>query len=422
MIEKNKDLIYRLSSYFLVLISLVWLLKRFYLVSVHYREYQWDFFVYFSAVNAYFVNGLNPYVVEDLARINQAINVQDHPVVPFLYPYISLYLFYPLTWFSWETSYYACLFLKPLYFCGIGYLFLKTYEEKKVSLSPWLIIWLTLGFSGCLNNDLKTGNIALYMNATILLAMIAVKKQRWFLFFFASLCPAIIKVYPLIFSLSPALLAKGRLRWAIPCLTVSGVVLLFMLGYLFDPDRSMDFFSLALPTLFDRTFALVDPLKDNNCGVARLAHDIFYLISGKSNYFLGTVVWLNFSAIVMGTLSYLVYIKRMSSLQRVCLIIFTYGLINPRVVEYTYSLFLFPAVLVFTNVMKQSLVKYIVAVSCLPSFTFIVTFLKKMIPYSVLPTFSVLLDSTPWLLIFLFWTLTVENVMQEASEDLPALA
>jgi glycosyl transferase family 87 len=115
---------------------------------------QWDFKTYYYAARAWTL-GLNPY---DLKALSQLAGTRLY--FPYVYPSLTLALFWPFTLLPFQGAYYVYLAVKLAALAGLLWLWKRTVlKEETDTLFYYFVLF---AFSNSLYIDFRAGNISVF--------------------------------------------------------------------------------------------------------------------------------------------------------------------------------------------------------------------------------------------------------------------
>lgn len=124
-----------------------------------WEQRQWDFKTFYYAARTY-QEGQNPYDLDSLSRVSgQTIEYR------YVYPPLSIYLFWPLTLVGYQFAHFAFLGLKCL---ALAYLIrLWSREFVPDAAGPLFLFFCVLAFNRALYVDVWTGNVSSFEQCLI---------------------------------------------------------------------------------------------------------------------------------------------------------------------------------------------------------------------------------------------------------------
>lgn len=186
----------------------------------------WDFRAYCHATAEYATGG-NPYAAGSI----------DGSGFPYVYPPVTLCLFMPFLSFDYYSAYLLFLALKVLTLCALLYLWWSRFVRG--TFGPFALFGL-FAFNACIGLDLFSGNMSVFEQALIWLALAAFLKKRLWTFCALIVAASMFKLTPIVFL---ALLftdnTPGRLVRIAASLAVFGGV--HVVSWLIAPDLCMGF-------------------------------------------------------------------------------------------------------------------------------------------------------------------------------------
>lgn len=174
------------------------------MVGTNVDDHQWDFETYYVAAKA-FASGANPYDVEERAEAAGRFSKY-----PFVYPPLVLYALLPFAKLSYETAFVAWWLLK---LAALG-LLLRVWHRHftPIPAAPAMLILLALAYNGALFQDLLAGNLAIFEQLGVWLALAALLQGQAVAFGVVLGLAAQIKLVPALL-LFTALVLPPRPRW-----------------------------------------------------------------------------------------------------------------------------------------------------------------------------------------------------------------
>jgi len=194
---------------------------------VTWQQRQWDFKTFYYASKAYQA-GLSPYDVVNLSR------VAGHTIsYDYVYPPLSVYLFWPFTLLRYEAAHFAFLAIKCLLLVYLLSLWARKFLPDVAA--PLFLIYCVLAFNRALQVDVWTGNVSTFEQCLIWTGLYCYMKGRlgWFC---AAICLAASwKLLPAAF-LALVLFSDNRRKWlyfgvsATACAGLQGLTAIAMPG------------------------------------------------------------------------------------------------------------------------------------------------------------------------------------------------
>ena len=164
----------RILNYVLLALVLLYSIYAIHEIALDKTKYQWDFRSYYSAAKA-FAQGQNPYDMKLLSQYS------PHPVdFNFVYPPITLYCFYPLTWFDFNNAYLLFLYSKIILLVLLFFLWGRYFLDN--ALDSFFFLFALICFNSPIFIDLSAGNIAIFEQLFIWLALYFYLTRKFALF------------------------------------------------------------------------------------------------------------------------------------------------------------------------------------------------------------------------------------------------
>ena len=297
---------------------------------------QGDFKVYYSASLAY-REGLNPY---DMDNLSTALHV---PVLtPYVYPPDTLFIFRPLTFFTFQTAARLYLTVKLLAVCALIFFWCHIFDFKQYT--PVLLLVSPLAFNGSLLDDLGAGNVSIFEQFFIWAGFYFYARDKIVWFAVAIILASTFKFTPIVLL---GILATRLQRRDLVCLGCAGISFLLILAVN----------ALIWPQMFAQFFHNVSTIRgergDGNPAILALASDTVTWLRMKTGYLLPGIVPTGIYIVSSLTVLYvaaLTFIKlrsldeKKANLWRICLICFVYALILPRLKNYSYIVLIAPSI------------------------------------------------------------------------------
>jgi len=300
---------------------------------------QHDFRVYYFSASASRL-GLDPYKVETLTKLS---GVKSQ--FAYVYPPITLYIFYPFTWFNLHVASRGWLMLKV---ASVGLLALiwhhlfHLFTDKRA----WLLVLIPIAFNASLMRDLLPGNVSTFEQLLIWSGFYCYLRGWRSMFGLLIILAALCKIVPILFL---GFLALRLRRRDIIIMLVSGLLFagIFFLNRFLWPALDAQFMHLAfaMPASQDER-GIVNPCTFAACQDAMqwIANQAKLNIPHVASVAMYLVV-----ACVAGLIS-LGAIRRLHSvndetadLLRICLFCFLYAIVMPRFKDYSYILLIAPS-------------------------------------------------------------------------------
>jgi hypothetical protein len=202
------------------------------LVAVRWRNYQWDFYMFYgSAVDA--MHGLSPYRGSGLS---------------FYHPPLALLLYGLFVRLPFPVAYELWLALK---LAALGGLFL-VWKRHFIRLDAgWrTTLYFILAYNGTIYSDLVAGNVSTFEQLGLWLGFAALLEGRYARFCALLILVAQFKLTPILFA-SLFLIVPVRPQWRWFAICLAGFALIFSLNYLAAPVLMRDFLRVA-PALDER--------------------------------------------------------------------------------------------------------------------------------------------------------------------------
>lgn len=191
-------------------------------------NYQWDLWPYYYGARAW-ASGLDPYLLESLREISG-----EGGDFRFRYPLIILYLFWPLTWFSYETAWCIWLGLKLAALGGLLVVWRRIFLRDTDGLLMSFAI--LLGFNAAVVYDVITGNKTTYEQLLLWLGFAALVRSRLWHFSAATVAASLFNIFPAAF-LGLLMGVRERKRGIIVMVcAIAVLVLLVIAPYATQPE------------------------------------------------------------------------------------------------------------------------------------------------------------------------------------------
>lgn len=324
-------------------------------IATNFNFSQWDFRVYYSASLCHSM-GLDPYDLEVLQGVYR--NVAP---LPFVYPPLIIYFFKPFTYLNIESAALVFFCLKLFALCGLFYIWSKIFTFKR-HIGAFLLFSL-LGFNSALHIDLYNGNISVFEQFFIWLALYLFLKDKIKWFSAIILFVSFFKLLPIAFLL---LLFVSRRTDRFQVLFFSSLIFLMylVLNYLIEPFYSTNYINAVL------TNTIIEGGLQNGTTLEfiRSVFAAFKIqIPGLFVIILYTLI-----AIAILYISYISiqkYSKRVEN-NNVMIVLFfalTLILVLPRFKDYSYIQALLPAYFIFTRLRNKDSFVILLILACLTS-------------------------------------------------------
>jgi len=225
----------------LLLLVLLLLYTAFVVVhlSRHPEVFQWDFRTYYFAAKAH-AAGLNPYDIQNLRKVSP---VGIEPAQDFLYQPVALYFFYPLGLLDFSEAYQIYLFLKIILVIYLFYLWRKWFlGRNNVAI---MCLFIILAFNNAIYRDLAAGNISLFEQFFIWVALVLFMRRRLSLFCLSIVLAAIFKIVPILFLGLLFLLDNKKQALTYFGLSVLGYAGIVGVSYLSSPKLFLSFLTVS---------------------------------------------------------------------------------------------------------------------------------------------------------------------------------
>ena len=319
---------------------------------------------YFATVVAR--HGGDPY---DLKAVSVAIaqaGFTDGQAYPFLYPPHTLLLFLPLTFLPFVVVYYLYLTTK---IAAIGFLVIT---GRSLVNPRWRLYWplfFAVVFNGAVLTDLRSGNVALFEAALVLMAFVALVKGRTTAFGIFITLASIWKVVLLPLA-GLGTLVRSRRRAVVGVLLAPGLIaLMLVLGRVLRPDLWEGFRQASGGT---GSSLLSDQSTTSfrgswNASVLRFISDFSYLAGGRPLPYvaLGSYAVVSLAVVVVTV----VVVWRNRDADPMALFAFcalAYGLAVPRLNTYSYILLIVPMAYLLSRVLRPTIGVTLAVLACLP--------------------------------------------------------
>ena len=203
------------------------------------QGYSEDFSNYYYTAKAY-LEGVNPYD-------RNAVEVANgQPLLQFFYFPLSLQIFRPLTWLSFDTARMVFLVIQC---CSLIYLvFLWQSVFLKEKADPWFFLFCMLAFNATVYLDLRAGNVSTIEQALLWTSFYFFLRKRPVIFGIFLVLAAIFKMVLLFFALLILMLKRGE-RYAALIAVGSALSIAWVTAWLTDPQLLAQFVSHLSQTL-----------------------------------------------------------------------------------------------------------------------------------------------------------------------------
>ncbi len=293
-------------------------------------QFQWDFKTYYYAGRA-FRAGLNPYYLRSLSQMaGQEIGFY------YAYPPSALLLFDGLSRLPFPLASRLFFLAKMIALVGLYLLWGRGFLPR--GLESLFLAFTIFGFGGALYVDLVSGNVNLFEQLGIWLALWAFLRQRWRLFAIALALASFFKLWPLVLLILPVL-GGGRRAKRAAAASFALAVGLQAPGFLLYPE---------LGATFLRQLPQIDSRGPRNPSLLAFLRDLGDWGVGRWN---GLPAWLPEAvfvlavALILGITLKALRERRVGRRQMVTLLCLTLALVLPRFKDYTYVLLLLPTYL-----------------------------------------------------------------------------
>lgn len=296
-------------------------------LSAHY--YQWDLSAYYYGPLAFRL-GRNPY---DRAELTALAGAES---AAYVYPPLTLLVFWPLTVLTFPSAYYVWLLLKVAALAGLGWVWSRWFVG--VSELPTLLFLAGFAFNSTLIRDLNAGNVSALEQLGLWLAIALIDRDRLGAFGLLIITISQFKVTPVLFLL--LLVWRQRPQWIPLVLSAGAAAVLFSLNLLVSPRLTSEFIRIA--SVRDERGAL------NPSSLALIRDALEWMGAPPSAPGVDLVLFLCVVVMVWG-LTICTVLKRRSwrpeertSIGTTTLLCFAYALTMPRFKDYSYMLLLIP--------------------------------------------------------------------------------
>jgi hypothetical protein len=320
----------------------------------------------------------------------------------FRYPLITLYLFRPLTWFSYETAWCIWLGLKLAALGGLLVVWRSTFLRDTDGLLMSFAV--LLGFNGAMPWDICAGNKAIFEQLLLWLGFVALVRGYLWQFSATTVASSLFNVTPAAF-LSLLLSVQERKRGiTVMACAIVVLVLLVAVPYAGRPE-------LLDSMIHSNMNSGLHGGTDNPTFMA-LLNDCAYFWPSS---FIGLkhvpfMLWALYAAVIIGFSfrALMQAVKRGDTVGLLMLAVITYVVVMPRMMLYTYILPIPPALLAVHHLF-QRFSHRLIAVAVLsfpvrllfdPPFGEFPSVLSALSPWGLIGYYS-------WLLALVLWGLYV---------------
>ncbi len=178
----------QLLAWLIVLISLVLVIR----IASNSKWSQWDLRVYYHASEA-FLCGSDPY---DSSQWSEAAD--NSMELEYVYPPITLLLFAPLTILPYSVAVWVFIFLKAACLALLITTWIKWFVPDK-RFGPQFWFFIVFAFNRAVYIDFRVGNIAVFVQLLIWLALAFFLRKRFNLFTVVIVAASLFKVFPILF-------------------------------------------------------------------------------------------------------------------------------------------------------------------------------------------------------------------------------
>jgi hypothetical protein len=302
-------------------------------ISNHKDIYQWDFYGYYHCAKAYEA-GLNPYDTDAVSQMVQ------NPVLPYVYPPITLFFFQIFTKLDYNFAFYAYLILKCVLMTGIIFLWRNVFLNKETDLLFYLLCLFS--FNATIYLDLRSGNISMLEQFMIWLALFFYLNRKFTFFCITTIAAAIFKIQPILFLFLLLFIEdKNKYKYLIGSFFVFGMI--FLATYLFEPHLFSNFIANALNTAKEQ--GIENP---STFSFTRELSQSLSKITSVSAFSKAYLIFYSIIIMVVISVSWLAYISitnlRIQDEKKwiIFLMCFVYSLICPRFKDYSYIILIVP--------------------------------------------------------------------------------
>ncbi len=294
-------------------------------VALHPEKFQWDFQVHYEAAKLYF-SGQNPY-----------------ELTSFVFLPISMWFFYPLTWFSYSTAYLLILGFKVVCVFLLFWIWKKYFLKENWGLS--FFIFCLLAFYSTLHLDFRAGNVTVIEQFFLWIGFVFFLARKFLWFSVFVICAACFKILPAFFLI--LLLFTGKPRAFFDFLRAClAMVLIFVFSYYMGEEMIVKFLATATQRVGEG--GVYSP---STLAFIRDSMPYFMRLNLYHPY-LPLILYLSVCAAVIAISSLLIK-KLKSPFEFIVLACFVFALILPRFKDYSYALLLVPAFCVLKEASKK---------------------------------------------------------------------
>ena len=373
-------------------------------IALNPGKRQWDFRSYYFAGTIAAQDG-NPYDGQILNQVSSGT-----VVLPFVYPPITLPVFELFARFDFHVAYEIWYVLKLILTLLLLYLWRKhLFGDISMDVFAWFML---LAFGATLYIDLVTGNVTMIEQVLIWGGLIALLRERTWLFALLIVVAALFKVTPLLF-LAVLPLLSTRNGWRYVGVSVAAIIVVVGVGYALNPDAWNAFFGAVL--------AADEPGQLGNPSTLAFARDMIASIGDKAGVripqALSYVLYLGVVGVVVAYTMRSIQTLRQSqrsnwNLVAIYMFCLGYALVMPRFKTYSFILVLPPALYLLTRVRDVKSFGLLFAVYALAAAT----------PFPISPYLQYFWRYYPLFLVFLVWILLLRLVDRDAKSATSASA
>jgi len=306
--------------------------------------FQWDLSAYYYGAEA-FHQGANPYdrsVMESLS---------GKSVQHFVYPPLLLYPLQLLRLFAYQSVSYGWLAMKLVAVLLLWQTWRKHFVNKENE--ALLLFVSTLGLNSTLFKDIHGGNISVFEELVLWGAFGVLLQGRVMLFALILAVLAQVKLLPIFFAFLPLVFEKCR-HWSAVALTLVAAIVIFSLNYLLQPELTYEFFRRA---------STLDQRAPYNISALAFIKDLATWLavpeggSGKTMVNIVFLLWL----VILGCVSlwvtegYRYRAPAPDSRLVICFYCIVYGLMIPRLMNYSTILLIVPIVYLIIKLQAKAL-------------------------------------------------------------------
>jgi hypothetical protein len=311
------------------------------LVSVRWRNYQWDFYMFYGSAND-FLHGTSPYRGQGLS---------------FYHPPLALYLYSVFARLPLLLAYQLWFYLRLVALAWLFWLWRRDFLKWEYTWATTL--YFVLAYNAAIYSDLVSGNISTVEQLGLWLGFAALLKGRYARFCLCVILIAQFKLTPIFFSLL-LLFAPRRPQWNWFALCCAGFVAVFSLNYILQAALLKDFFSVAFG--LDERGAL-------SAGTLAFIRDVFDRFGG-AHFSDGThadeaLYLITVLAVATASLLAVVRYRRTAPEPDGKAIVYfscvAYALMVPRMRAYSYILLVIPTLHLLLTFPRRTLVPALVA-------------------------------------------------------------